>query len=188
MADLNEVIVDWSSAKSPGGLSGMYFLASGSIANQRSAIQNMYTACIARLDNNTSWSVRTSGKVIDEATGTLTAFWNDNTTKSGSGTLTGNAVPNAAQVLLRWRTTQIVNGRLLQGRTFVPGLSASSLDEGEVSSAAVGTFQTAQGAFIAAVPGEFVVWHRPNGASPGAAYPVTGQATWAELAVQRRRR
>ena len=188
MADLNEVIVDWNTTNSPGGLSVMYFKASGSIVNQRAAIQTMYTACIARLDNGTVWTVRTSGKIIDETTGTLTGFWNDAAAKTGTGTLSGNCVPNAAQVLFRWRTSTIVNGRLLQGRTFVPGLGAASLDEGQVSAAALGAMQGGQAALLAAIPGELVVWHRPVGGNPGSGVAVTAGTVWSELAVQRRRR
>jgi len=188
VADLNEVIIEWQSAKSPGGLSILYFKASGSVASQRSAIQSMLGGVVARLDNNTSWVVRTSGKVRDEATGTLTGFWNDANAKTGVGTLSGNAVPNASQVLLQWRTSTIVNGRLLQGRTYIPGLSATSLDEGELSSGAITSFQAGQAALLAAVPGDLVVWHRPGGGSPGSGVSVTAGATWSELAVQRRRR
>lgn len=188
MADLNEVIVDWTSTNSPGGLSVMYFKAGSPIAPQRAAIHTMYSGVVARLDNGTAWTVRTSGKIIDEATGTLTGFWNDATAKSGVGTLAGNCVPNASQVLLRWRTATVVGGRLLQGRTFVPGLGASSLDEGQVSAATVTAFQASQAALLAAVPGDLVVWHRPGGAAPGVGISVTAGTTWSELAVQRRRR
>lgn len=188
MTNLNEVIVDWTSENSPGGLSVMYFLASGNIVNQRNAIQSMYGGVVARLDTLTTWNVRTSGKVIDDATGTLVGFWGDSNTKSGVGTLSGQPVPNASQVLLRWRTSDIVNGRLLQGRTFVPGLATASLDAGQLAAAAVTAFQAGQAALLAAVPGDLQVWHRPKGGSPGAAHTVTSAATWSELATQRRRR
>lgn len=188
MTDLNEVIVDWTSENSPGGLSVMYFLASGSISNQRTAIQTLISGFVNKLDTLTTFTVRTQGKVIDDATGTLQAFWGDATAHTGPGTLSGIPVPNASQVLLQWRTSDIVNGRLLQGRTFVPGLGTAAVDGGQLASATVTAVQAGQAAMLAAIPGELQVWHRPNGGSPGAAHTVTSAACWSEMAVQRRRR
>lgn len=186
--DLAEVIVDWQAENTNGGLSVMYFSNPVSIAQYRAAIDQLYTDVAARLDSLTTWTVRTSGKVIDDATGTLTGFWNDATAATGSGSLSGIPVANASQVLLRWRTDTIVAGRLLQGRTYVPGLGTASMDGGQLSAAAQAAFQTAQATFIAGLTGDFVIWHRPGESTPGAAYTVESGATWNELAVQRRRR
>lgn len=183
-----EVITDWSAENSRPGLSVMYFKSTGSIATIRQAIDTMYDTVQARMDSLTTWTVRTSGKIIDETTGTLTGFWSDATARAGAGTLSGSPVANAAQVLLRWRTNNIVNGRLLQGRTFVPGLSSSSTDGGQLSSAALSAFEGAQAAFLTSVGSDMVIWHRPNGSDPGSLFAVSTGATWNELATQRRRR
>lgn len=188
MVALNEVIIDWSAESTSGGLSVLYFLNSGAITDQREGIQNMLGAVIGRLDSLTTWSVRTSGKVIDDATGTLTGFWSDSTARTGVGTVTGQPVANAAQVLLRWRTDNIVAGRLLQGRTYVPGLAQGATDKGQLAAATITAFQGGQAALLATAPGELVVWHRPTESTPGSSFPVTAGATWEELAVQRRRR
>lgn len=188
MTDLNEIIVDWTSENSQPGLSVMYCKASGPVAAQRSYIHVMYDTVKARLDSLTTWTIRTTGKVIDDSTGTLVGFWDEPTAKAGAGTLSGSPVANAAQMLLRWRTTSIVNGRLLQGRTYVPGLSSTSTDGGQVSAATIAAMQTAQAAFLSSMSGDFVVWHRPVGAAPGSSFSVSSGATWNELATQRRRR
>lgn len=184
-----EVLVDWTAENCQPGLSVMYFDESGiAIGTARTAIDQLYTDVAARLDSLTTWTVRTSGKILDNTTGTLTGFWSDATAATGTGTLSGIPVPNASQVLLRWRTTSIINGRLLQGRTYVPGLGTGSLDGGQLSSAAQTAFQTAQATFLATVAPDFVIWHRPNGSDPGTIRNVESGATWNELATQRRRR
>ena len=81
-----------------------------------------------------------------------------------------------------------VAGRLLQGRTFIPGISSGQLDGGQLSSACVTAFSTAQSTFLASIPADMVIWHRPKGVTPGTYFAVDSGATWNELAVQRRRR
>lgn len=188
MADITEIITEWQAENTPGGLSVMYFGPGVNVPVVRGAIDQMYTDVAARLDSLTTWNVRTSGKIIDEATGTLTGFWESAAVANGVGTLSGTPVANAAQVLLRWRTLGIVNGRLVQGRTFVPGLGSSSVDGGQLSAAAQGAFTTAAATFITTCADTFGVWHRPSDAGPGSWHEVISGATWSELAVQRRRR
>lgn len=183
-----EVLTDWQSENSPGGLSVMYFDDSSNISNVRNAIDSLFTGVQARLDSLTSWSVRTTGKIISPVSGTLTGFWSDAAPAVGTGTLSGQPVSNASQVLMQWRTDQVVSGRLLQGRTYVPGLSTGSLEGGQLSAAAQASFIATQLVFLAATDVNFVIWHRPKEDAPGAAYPVVNASTWNELAVQRRRR
>lgn len=185
---LQEVLIDWQSENARPGLSVMYFKSTASISTVRAALDTMFTAVAARLDSLTTGTVRTSGKIIDETTGTLTGFWNDPTAATWVGTASGQPVSNPDQALMQWRTNNVVNGRLLQGRTFVPGLAFTALDAGQLSAATVSAFQTAQAAFLASIPGDMVIWHRPNGGAPGSFFAVNSGATWNELAVQRRRR
>lgn len=185
---LQEVLIDWQSENAQPGLSVMYFKSTASIATVRAALDTMFTSVAARLDSLTTGTVRTAGKIIDETTGTLTGFWNDATAATWTGSATGNPVSNAAQGLMRWRTNNVVAGRLLQGRTYIPGISSGQIDGGQLSAACVTAMSTAQSTFLASIPGDMVIWHRPNGVTPGSFFAVDSGATWNELAVQRRRR
>lgn len=185
---IQEVLIDWSAENARPGLSVMYFKSTANIVNVRAAIDVMFTAVADRLDSLTSGTVRTAGKILDETTGTLTGFWNDPTATTWVGTVVGQPVSNADQALMRWRTNNVVAGRLLQGRTFIPGLAQGAMDGGHLSAATIADFQVAQAAFLASIPADMVIWHRPLGVTPGSFFAVDSGATWNELAVQRRRR
>lgn len=117
-----EILTDWQSENARPGLTVMYFDDSGiAIAPARAAIDTLFTDMANKLDTLTTWTVRTSGKIVDQTTGTLTGFWDEPTAAAGAGTLSGIPVANASQALLRWRTNDIINGRLLQeiGRAHV---------------------------------------------------------------------
>lgn len=185
---LQEVLIDWSAENARPGLSVMYFKSTANIATVRAALDTMFTSLAGRLDSLTTGTVRTAGKIIDETTGTLTGFWNEPTAATWVGTVSGQPVGNPSQALMRWRTNNVVGGRLLQGRTYIPGLAQGSMDAGQLSAATVTAFQTAQATFLGSIPGDMVIWHRPNGGAPGSFFAVDSGATWNELAVQRRRR
>jgi len=165
----------------------MYFGLEGVVADQRDAVGTLLTAMSAGLDSNVQWTVQTAGRELDDATGGLTGAWAESTAQTGVGLVAGNCVPDASQVLLRWKTTAIVNRRFVQGRTFIPGLSVLNVTEGNVAPAAVEDFSDAADALIDDVV-LFGVWHRPSGADPGQFIVAEDGECWAELAVLRRRR
>lgn len=187
MADMNEVLVDWEAIGTPGGLSVLYFNPSATVESSRSELATALGGVNTELAATTKWSVRTTGRVIESTTGALTGFWNDSQPYTGTGSGIGKAVSNAAQALVQWRSVVIMNGRLVQGRTYLPGLSDYSLLNGQVIDAArfkiEDSFDTA---YVAAA--EPVIWHRPGPNGPGLAVPVAAATVWREMAVLRRRR
>lgn len=183
-----EILTDWTTPSGGGKVSVMYFDTSTHPPEaQRDSLQAMWTAIADRLDNAVSWNIRTVGRLLDAASGTLTGEWSDPRAKIGTGTSIGQAMPDAAQGLIRWNTGDVVAGRFLKGRTFIPGIETNQVTDGNLSSACQADLLAAATAFITATP-SFAVWHRPTNGAGGSVHPVATAGVWAELAVLRRRR
>lgn len=182
-----EVIVDWTFVGSSGGVSVLYFDEGATINSIRDAVGVWITAYAQQADIVTRGTVRTSGRTVDPDTGTLTGFWNDGRAKTALGINTGGAVANSTMALVQWLTDDVVNGRRVRGRTYMPGISSKALQSGELAASYVAALQTAAQALADAAVG-FGVWHRPNGGSSGELYLVTDALVWREFAVLRGRR
>ncbi len=182
-----EVLTRWVAPGTPGGISVMYFEDSADITNVRAKLAVLWAAIDNQLATGVTWTIDTTGRTLNAATGTLTGFWNDATALSGVGALSGSAVGNSSQILLRWRTDDIVAGRLVQGRTYVPGMGAGLLSNGEIAGASRAAMAAAAETFTTGVNGPYV-WHRPKNGSGGSLHQATSGECWNELAVQRRRR
>lgn len=182
-----EILTRWTAPSTPGGVTVMYADDLVNIDDLRSALGTLWGAIDNQLATGVTWSVDTSGRVLNAATGTLTGFWASPTPYTGTGALSGSAVANAAQILLQWRTSDIVAGRLVQGRTYVPGMGAGLLSGGQIAEASRAAMQAAAETFADA-PSSISIWHRPKNGSGGSLHNVGSAACWAELAVQRRRR
>lgn len=124
----------------------------------------------------------TTGAIVGAFTGTTPAVLNANGT--------GGQVPAASALLVQARTSNVVNGRFLRGRTFVSYLTVGQLGtDGSVASATATAFNSGfngmlTGGGTASFP---VVWHRP-GTGVGISYPVTSYTTWSLMATLRSRR
>lgn len=178
----------WTAAGGAGGETALHFVDSTPPADIVTMLQNFMNACRPALANSTSVAADPILRELNTATGALEGEellgGNPNITGNG-GT---NAVPNAAQGLIRLRTSLIVNGRFVQGRIFIPGMASGMVSAtGELSSTALSQLTTAGNALI--VSGQpFQVWHRPQGGSGGSYAAVDSATAWNEFATQRRRR
>jgi hypothetical protein len=182
-----EILVDWTTASGAGKVSVLWFGTSTAVASQRTALGTMLGSVDGGLDNGVSWSIRQSGREVDDATGGLTGVWSDAASHTGTGGVAGEPVPDAAMMLFRWHTDHIVNGRFLQGRTFIPGLSDGNMVDGNLSSAQV-TNMASFGQTLIAAAVQVGVWHRPTSGSGGVFWAADTCTVWEELAVLRRRR
>lgn len=182
-----EIITDWTTPAGAGFASVMYFDENVLASDQRTDLGVLWGAIDNTLDSNVLWAVRTTGRDLNSATGTLTGVWTDTSAVVGAGSVAGQVTPDAAQILLRWNGTNIVNGRFVRGHTFVPGLSTAGVNEGNLSSGSTSAIQAAIDNFLAAGNG-FGVWHRPQGGSGGLLSNVEEGSVWSEFAVLRRRR
>ena len=188
MVDLNEILVDWTTPAGTRGRSVLYAnAAGGSVSSQRSALNTFLAAYIPYCANTVQYAIETTGRVLVAETGQVTGEWSEPTVRAGVGTQTAGPVPDVAQVLVRWRSGLFVNGRRLQGRTFLPGLSRGNVEGGNVAPGVVTAVNTAATAFANALVG-FSVWGRPQPSRAGTFSSIVSGSCWTEMATQRRRR
>lgn len=188
MATLNEIITNWQTPAGGGFVAVMYFEDGvAPINDQRQAVHTLWESIEGELVNEVLYFQDQAGRQVDETTGTLVGQWTDSEAFGGAGTSSGEAVADATQALIRWRTEAVVGGRFLQGRTFVPGLAVENLVNGNLSAASQSTFNGALATFIAGADG-FGIWHRPVLGAGGVHHEATTGSMWSELAVLRRRR
>lgn len=182
-----EIVTEWTTPAGGGFRTITFWDNAVAVVEQRQKWQDFLVDVSSVLDNGVSWLVRTSGREMDNATGTLTDEWNEATEQSGSGAGSGEPVADATQVLVRWNTNTIINGRFLRGRTFIPGLQTGLLVGGNLGSASIITVNAACVTLLTDNEG-FGVWHRPVGGAGGSfSYAIAGNV-WSELAVLRQRR
>jgi len=187
MTTIREILVDWSTPAGGGFRSVTYWDTTQSIATQRAALGTLLGTVDNQLDSNTLWTVETTGKEIDDGTGTLVNIWSETTAQTGAGATAGQCVPDAAMILLRWNTSTIRGGRFVKGRTYIPGLSTANVLDGNLATATVSALNTAVSTFVSSAT-SFGVWSRPDGATAGLICDVTTASVWSEFAVLRRRR
>ena len=135
MTTIREILTDWTTAAGSGFVTVMYFEAGIAVADQRSALDNFFSGCLTGMSVATHYDIRQEGKEIDDATGALTGTWTEATGYSGTGAFAGEPVPDAVQLLVRWNTATIIDGRFLRGRTFLPGFATATVDDGNVAAA-----------------------------------------------------
>lgn len=182
-----EILTDWTTPAGGGFVTVMFFDSSVPVATQRTSLQGFYFSLRGVLDTGVSNSIRTAGRELNDSTGGLTGAWSEPTVHTNTGTVAGEPVPDATQMLFRWSTDQIVAGRFLQGRTFIPGLTDGNMTDGNINSAAIpGLVAVGQDLIQDAVG--FGVWHRPSSGTGGVFHEATTCSVWDELAVLRRRR
>lgn len=183
-----EVLTDITTSSGAGKVAVMYFADGSDPAVSTSAVFNFWDDVRVQIDSSVIFDVRTTGREVDEATGTLTGFWSAPGLAAVAGTGTGQSVADATQVLVQWRTGVVLNGREVRGRTFIPGLNAVNLADGNIGEAYRAAIETAAETNLIPLSIGFGVWRRPKEGVPGAHVQATNATVWNELAVLRRRR
>jgi len=182
-----EIITDWHFDSGRDGISVMFFDEAVSVSDQRDDLAVLWGAVDSMLHNGTQWIIRNNGRELDDTTGTLTGVWTDVSTKTGTGAGTVNPVNDAACILLQWQTATVINGRMLRGRTFIPGAEVSTQEGGDLGAGFVSQLNGYMATFLGAGTG-FGVWHRPVASSGGSFVASTAGSAWNEFAIQRGRR
>lgn len=173
-----------------GGASTLYTLGGGDPQVEATAIDAFLVALKAGLSNQVGMSQSPEVRHLDTVTGTLIGVSNVNVEVPVVGNVASQPVADSSQILMRWNTGTIVNGRRLVGRTFIPGLPVGSLSGGNLAGASAADFATKGNALRTALTGlqALQVWHRPKGGVGGQVSGVTSCTVWGEMAVLRRRR
>ena len=106
-----------------------------------------------------------------------------------NGADAGEVLPTTLNGLIRWATGNVVAGRQLKGRTFVPApVEAENTTGGVVNAAYITGVGTAISALLGAANAELVIWSRPTPERLGSHGTVIGGTVWQQWAVQRGRR
>lgn len=182
-----EILVDWQTPGAAAGLTVLYFDEATSVTSQRTALASALAELTTSLCTTSRWTIRNEGRELSDATGTVTGFWGDGTARTGTGSAGTTPVANAAQGLIRWLTPDIVAGRRIRGRSFVPGMSDNVNANGQVNATGTGDLQSCGGVLITSAVG-FGIWHRPQSGTGGSFHEATAAVAWNEFAVQRGRR
>jgi hypothetical protein len=149
------------------GLSGAPYLnqlffdvAAGTAVGAASAVDAFWGAVDAGIDSDLTWARQTDVQQINEVNGDLEGI-ESVAPGSGTGGTVGEVAPTVIQALVRWRTEVVFGGRLLQGRTFIPGIPEGALSNGTLLPASQTVYQDAANAMIATVTAALVIWRRP---------------------------
>lgn len=161
----------------------------GTAQSAATAVGTFWGAVDALMHTTVTWATEADVSAIDDTNGQLMGV-SSTTPQTGTGALGGELAPFVSQALVRWRTNGIVNGRSLRGRSFVPGLTTTSADDGRVIAATQATINAAAAALILDANSTLVVWHRPSGpgATDGNSATVVTGTCWSQYASLRSRR
>lgn len=156
------------------------------------ALAGLYTDLQGLLLSTASYSLEPEARFIDDSTGQTMNILPippaDQFVVTGTGG--SGALADASALLLRWRTATFIDGRRVQGRSYIPYI-AFATGGGQPSAASVTEAQTAIDNFLAAnTLTPFAIWHRPNPetGTGGDTVDVVSGSAWSEYGVQRRRR
>lgn len=173
----------WDSA----GGSGVA-LATEAVARVR-AFWNSFAAWVG---SGSTWTPNLVVDEIEETTGALVNQYAASAPAGVAFTATGDALPLFTQGLLRYGTAAFIDGRRVQGRTYVPGVveSSSAGNPAAPIPAYITALNTAAALLGTTIitPMSQRVWHRPGPRGAGLSAPViTRQAanTWAVLKSRR---
>ena len=194
MVAMRQIITRWTTPAGGAGRTIMYFSNSPNLATQRDQLNLLWLGCAPWMSNKVSWTVETSGDILESTDGQILGTWSNTASYTGTGALVAEPVADATQVLIRWNTDQIVGRRRLRGRTFLPGLASTQVTNGNLGGGAGTGIANSAENFCTFSNLGFGVWSRPIMTGevfndrPGAFHPALSSAVWGELARQRRRR
>lgn len=159
-------------------------------------VGSFWTGMASAVTTVTTFTVLPNPSRYAAADGSLQEVFTADAPAAVTGTASGDSVAKSSMVLIRWVTADIVDNRVVKGRTYIPGaLSTMITSNGGVESALRTDVLNAAEALIAGTGGTLSVWHRPksNGASPpvysgGSSHLVTSASVWDQFAVLRSRR
>lgn len=184
---VSQVQVNWTAAGGAGGVTLLHFPDDALDVDIVTDVTAWLTALRPTLATTTSAAVVDLVRQINTETGVLAFESPLGTIAPVVGTGGTSAGPNASQGLIRYRTSEVINGRVLKGRQYIPGMSSQAqASTGEVGPTGTNALNAA-GVALRGAAG-FGIWHRPVNGSGGAFATANQSSAWTEFAIQRRRR
>lgn len=175
-----------------GGINQIFFNNALAEAQEAAdAVQAFWDAFQPIMSTGVSYEVSSTVTELDHVTGALEGAAAVTTAGVATGDDPGNPLPPSTQFLVRAFTPAVVNGRLLRGRIYVPGMmELQNGPDGKPTSGMISGALAAGQALIDDLFSFWVIWHRPAPGSGvgGQMSPVTSVGAWEEWAVLRSRR
>lgn len=193
MAEIMQVRVAYTGGTIVGNaVSTLYFTPTGSDTADATAARDKLAAFFSAIKANFCQVVYHFGNTVDFLEGTTGVLLRSVSVPEtiDSGSASGDALPAANQLNLRFETGVIVNSRRLRGHWYMPGFAEASSNGNPSGS----IFTTVASAKVALLAGSVrpIVWHRPKGVHGSVALGLTAVATDAlvipKFAILRSRR
>lgn len=179
-----EAQLRWEGLGSPKKFSTFHFTSASSDAAIAQWLGAFRAGLASAIHNSMHIYIEDEVRYLDEETGELQGYGSLGVPSVAvPGTVSGEQAADATQFLVQWGTSVVVGGRRLRGRSYLPGVPAASISQGNVHVAAIGDIEGAAEDAMG-TEADLVVWSRKN----GIVAPVTRVTCWNEFAVQRRRR
>lgn len=155
---ISQVACSWTGLQ--GGTGYSIFYVRGTLLSP-SAFNTFFGSVRSLLPNAATVNVPNTGKVIDEATGKMTGVWAGGSASANTGT-GGTNYPPTSGCQVKWLTGGYVNGRRVQGRTYLVPLPTSSFTTtGTIATTTTGNLFTYASTLITDLANNFVIWARP---------------------------
>lgn len=183
MTSLFQLRAVWTDTAAGSGTNTLYG-SEGDVAvhDMRVELEAFYTEWLSNhASDQCSVVIPDEGDIIDSNNGDLLGVWTDGTPISVAGASGGDRVTLASQVLVQLKTTDIVGGRRLHGRIFLPGCLESQSDDGFVGS---GVLADTAAAAATCFTNDFAVYSPTHHTWA----TVTSTGIWNQFAVMRSRR
>lgn len=114
------------------------------VADMRSELETFYGVWAdSFMANDVTVTIPDNGDVIDSNTGDLIGVWTDGDPIAITGTVASDRLAFATQLLVQLFTSDIVAGRRLHGRIFLPGVTRDGAGDGVPASTTVTTMSAA---------------------------------------------
>lgn len=155
---ISQIACSWTGLQGGTGYSIFYYR--GTLLSP-SAYTTFFGSIKGYLPNAVTVNIPNTGKVMDEATGKMTGVWAGGSASAQTGT-GGTNYPPSEGMQVKWLTAGYVNGRRVQGRTYlVPLPTVSFTSTGTIATSITGGTFTAATTLISDLASNFVVWARP---------------------------
>nr|CRY97418.1 hypothetical protein [uncultured prokaryote] len=128
--------------------SNIYFRQGGaSVDDCGAALTTFWEAVDAVIFTGVDWAIESAVPILEDSTNEITSVtsWAG---ADGSGANAAEPLPYSNQAVILWNTGLYTGGRQLQGKCFVPGLTQTANDSGQLLAATQATIQTAALALV----------------------------------------
>lgn len=187
MATLAKIPVIWDGLPGLPGLSMFYSTPTG-VVTTVVALKAFFTSIQVYFPPSLTWGFPTGGDEFDDADGELVGGWTGGAGGQVVGTGGSTIYASGCGARVRWNTTTIVDGRRVNGSTFLVPLINTAYDtNGTINNTAVAAILTAANTLVTA--GDTVVWHRNDkGAANGSSHAVLAATVPDKVSTLRSRR